>query len=128
MTGTVTNHPARRRTRRPGARRLLTVAGGAAALLALSTGVASADVAEGWPDNPPVTTAHVLWLMVGVPVGLFLVIGLLALLPSLVRGERLTPGAQGAEDQWLGGPRKSPDELAAPDTAESDAGGASARW
>jgi hypothetical protein len=48
--------------------------------------------------------------------------------PALVRGERLAPGAPLVENQWLGGPRRSAGELAAPDSDSSEAGGASGRW
>ena len=50
------------------------------------------------------------------------------LLPAVIRGERFTPGGPATEDQWFGGPRKGTAELPAPDTEESKAGGASARW
>ena len=48
--------------------------------------------------------------------------------PPLVRGERIAPGAPPVQNQWIGGPRKTTAELAAPDTDESQAGGARARW
>ncbi len=67
-------------------------------------------------------------LFVGIPVLLFVVIALLAYLPALIRGEDVTPGGATVEDQWLGGPRAAAGELAAPDGATSEAGGAGARW
>ncbi|WP_137292557.1 hypothetical protein [Nocardioides dongxiaopingii] len=128
MTGTVTNHTGDPRGRHHRARRLLTVAGAAGVLVAGSAGAASADVPEGWDTPPSIDTGFALLILVGVPVGLFLLITLLTYLPAMIRGERLAPGGQVPEDQWLGGPRRSPNELAAPDTAESRAGGSSARW
>jgi hypothetical protein len=48
--------------------------------------------------------------------------------PALARGESITPGHQDRDPEWIGGPRKSPDELAAPDSEGSKAGGASGTW
>ena len=53
---------------------------------------------------------------------------MLVYLPAMVRGERVAPGGAARENQWFGGPRKGTAELAAPDTEESKAGGASGRW
>ena len=44
------------------------------------------------------------------------------------RGESVRPGEQQLESQWLGGPRKSAGELAAPDGEDSKAGGAGGTW
>ena len=101
---------------------------GAAALLGVA-GPASADVPEGWSDPAPVSALHALLLLGGVPLLLFLAIALAVYLPSMVRGESVTPGGTAfGDDQWLGGPRPGRAELAAPDTDDSQAGGASARW
>lgn len=89
---------------------------------------AHADVPEGWPDGPSIGVLEVLGVLVGIPLLLALVITGLVYAPSLVRGERIAPGAPAVENQWLGGPRKKPGELAGPDSEESDAGGASGRW
>ena len=89
---------------------------------------AVADVPEGWSDPESVSMLHVLLVMVGVPLALFVLILLAVYVPAAARGERLKPGAPSVENQWLGGPRKSAGELAAPDNEESRAGGASARW
>ena len=56
------------------------------------------------------------------------VITLLVVVPGIVKGERFTPGGQATADQWFGGPRSGTQELPAPDTDESKAGGASGRW
>jgi uncharacterized BrkB/YihY/UPF0761 family membrane protein len=118
-------------TRKSSLRRLCTlVAAGlwlAAASLVLAA-PASADVPEGWGETPAIDKLEAILLLVGLPLLLFVVITFLVYVPSIIRGERIAPGHPGTENQWLGGPRKSADELAAPDTDESQAGGASGRW
>lgn len=78
-------------------------------------------VPEGWAEATDVDTLRALLVFVGYPALLFAAIVLLAVLPRLIKG-----GSDGAD--WFGGPRKSADELAAPDGADSKAGGAGARW
>lgn len=89
---------------------------------------ASADVPQGWSDPDPVSWLTILWLLIGIPVGLFVLITLAVYAPAVARGERVAPGEPKVEDQWFGGPRKGTNELAAPDTDESKAGSASGRW
>ena len=88
---------------------------------------ASAEPSEGWPATEPVDPLHVILLLGGIPVLLFVVIAVATYLPALIRGESIAPGGPTVEDQWLGGPRTS-GELAAPDGATSAAGGASGSW
>ncbi|MDT0202758.1 hypothetical protein [Nocardioides sp. AE5] len=88
---------------------------------------ASANVPEDWSNPDPVDTAHALIVYVGAPLGLILLITLLVMAPSLARGDRGNDKG-GADSEWFGGPRKSNDELAAPDTEASQAGGASGKW
>ncbi len=112
-------------------RRLLVVAAaglwlGAASLVLAAP--ASADVPEGWNEPPAIDKLEAILLLAGLPLLLFVVITFLVYVPSIIRGERIAPGHPGTENQWLGGPRKSADELAAADTDESQAGGASGRW
>jgi len=90
-------------------------------------GPASAEVPEGWSNPEPVSPLQAVLVLVGIPLLLMVVISLLVYLPALVRGERVAPGGT-RENQWFGGPRKGTSELAAPDTEESKAGGASGRW
>lgn len=97
-------------------------------LMAGVSAPASADVPEGWSDPDPVSALHALLLLGGVPLLLFTLIFLAVYLPSLLRGERVTPSGTAADDQWFGGPRKGTAELAGPDNGDSKAGGASARW
>ncbi len=80
-----------------------------------------------WPTEE-IDTLNAILLLVGVPLLLFVGISFLVYVPSIIRGERIAPGQPVTENQWLGGPRKSAGELAAPDTEHSQAGGASGRW
>lgn len=89
---------------------------------------AVAEPSEGWPAPEPINGLQALLLLGGIPLLLFIVITVAVYVPALVRGERIAPGAPQAENQWLGGPRRSAGELAAPDDASSEAGGASGRW
>lgn len=94
----------------------------------LAAGPAAAEVPEGWSEPEPVSTLEALLILGGIPLGLSVLILLAVYLPALARGERVAPGAPAMDNQWIGGPRKTTGELAAPDTEDSDAGGASARW
>lgn len=90
---------------------------------------AAADVpAQGWPENPPVELLDALLLIGGLTLAVILVVTVLSIGPALARGERISPGVSASENQWIGGPRRSAGELAGPDTEESEAGGAGARW
>jgi hypothetical protein len=100
----------------------------ATALVLAVAGPAGADVPEGWSDPDSVDPMHALLVLVGIPLLLFVVITVLVVLPGVIRGERFTPGGQATADQWFGGPRTGTAELPAPDTEESQAGGASGRW
>ena len=108
-------------------RRIAVVVAASAAILGLA-GPASADVPEGWAQPYHVSGLHTLLILVGIPALLFVLITLAVYLPSLLRGDRIKPGGPTVENQWFGGPRKGTSELAAPDTEESKAGGASGRW
>lgn len=125
MTSTTAVRAVRRATRAASAGALLVfVAGGA-----LLASPAAANTPEGWSNPPAVETTHALLVLLAAPLGLFLLIALAVYVPALARGERVSPSAAGAlESQWFGGPRKSHDELAAPDNDESQSGGASGRW
>ena len=112
-------------------RRLLAAAvpvGLAVAALVATAAPASADTPEGWPEEPSIDILEMLLLLGGVPLLVFLVIVALAYGPALARGESVRPGGEPVESQWLGGPRKSAGELAAPDTEDSKAGGAGGTW
>ncbi len=112
-------------------RRLLAAAAPAGLALAaiLATAApASADTPEGWPQEEPVDFLQPCWFSVASRLLVFLVIVALIYGPPLARGESVKPGGQPPESQWLGGPRKSAGELAAPDTEDSKAGGAGGSW
>ncbi len=86
------------------------------------------DVPLGWDQPDDVDMVQALLLLGGVPLLLFIGITVAVYVPSLVRGESLSPGAPAVENQWLGGPRETA-ELAGPDSENADAtGGASGRW
>jgi hypothetical protein len=86
------------------------------------------DVPIGWSDPPDVNMVEALLLLGGVPLLLFLTIAISVYVPSLVRGEPITPGAPAVENQWLGGPRTGTAQLAPPATETTETGGASGRW
>lgn len=95
--------------------------------LLLTGSPALADVPERWSNPEDVNTLDALGIIVGAPLLLALVITFLVMLPSLAHGNKRAPGAHSA-DEWFGGPRKGTAERADPDNAESQAGGARARW
>ncbi len=119
---------------------------GAAALATASVvvlaGPASAEVPQGWPENPPVDLFHAVLLIGGVALAVIVVVTAITVGPALARGESIAPGVAPVEDQWLGGRRRGP-ELEAPQPGagraltggtsgetheDSDSGGAGARW
>lgn len=115
----------------PAARRSTLVLVTGLTLSGLSLALATPAVAEpavGWSDAESVDMLQALLVLAGIPLLLFVVITVAVYVPALVRGERVAPGAPAVDNQWLGGPRKSAGELAAPDTESSEAGGASGRW
>lgn len=89
---------------------------------------------EAWPDTEPASAIGYLLVLLVIPLGLALLIALLASVPKLVRGERYTPGLSWRnETEWFGGPK---DGVEAADRTDPKAlegesaerGGASARW
>ena len=109
--------------------RVLLVTGTAAALVSGLAIPAGAEVPEGWSHPEKVDPLHALLLLGGIPLALFVLIGLAVYLPSVMRGEGIAPTQ--AEDHWLGGSNKSTGELqtAQANRAESDeTGGGSGSW
>ncbi len=98
----------------------------AAALSLLAAGPAVADVPEGWSDPEPVSLVQVLLVVAAVPLALAFLIVLAVYLPAMVRGERVTPGAE-RPDQWFGGPRHAAAELES-SSGTGTTGGASGSW
>jgi hypothetical protein len=86
------------------------------------------DVPVGWSDPKDVNMVHALLILGAIPLGLFILISVAVYIPSLVRGDRITPGRPPVENQWLGGPRAGTAELKGPESEDADAGGASGRW
>ena len=112
-------------------RRLLAaaaLAGLAVATILATAGPASADTPEGWPEEESIDFVHMLLVLGGIPLLVFLAVFAFILGPPLARGESVRPGGTPPETQWLGGPRKSAGELAAPDSDDSKAGGAGGNW
>ncbi len=68
-------------------------------------GPASADVAVGWSDPPPVSGLDMLWILVGAPLLFYLVVAVLAYLPGLVKGEKSPSKSVEREDTWFRDPR-----------------------
>lgn len=95
-------------------------------------GAASADTPEprpgSWEPKPDVDVLQAFLVLGGVPLLILVVITLLFVAPALAKGADLSPNALEPENQWLGGPRKAADELAAPDSEDSKAGGAGGSW
>lgn len=91
-------------------------------------GAAAADTPEGWPEEESIDTLQMLLVLGGIPLLVFVAVVVLVFGPSLARGESLPGASPESESQWLGGPRKAPGELAAPDAEGSKAGGAGGTW
>jgi hypothetical protein len=114
--------------------RALLVTGTAAAYVAGLALPAGAEEPEGWSSPEKVDPLHALLVLGGIPLALFILIGLAVYLPSVMRGEGIAPVQ--AEDHWLGGSAKSAGELksaqanrAEADQTEADqVGGGSGTW
>jgi heme A synthase len=105
------------------------VTAGTSLSLALASPALAAARDDGEQPGKPISTGTVLLLFVGAPLGLFLVITLLVVAPSLARGPRYRPGVGWwAAPVWFGGP--GGDAQAAVESTERtrNGGGTSARW
>ena len=109
---------------------------------------ASAATPETWQDPAPMSVLQALLIYGGIPLALMLLITVLVLAPSIVRGDRQQRGvASWTEPQWFGGPGEAvtaggrdhrpelgagsgeaPGVPGAEAGASQQAGGASARW
>jgi hypothetical protein len=96
--------------------------------LSIVTNLIALDVPVGWSNPSDVNMVHTLLVFVGIPLLLFIAITVAVYIPSLLRGERITPGQPPVENQWLGGPRTGTAELKGRESEDADAGGASGRW
>lgn len=102
--------------------------------LALVPSAARADTPATYPDAPEVSGLEYLLVLVLIPAALFVVITLLAALPSMISDKGYEPGQSWrSEPEWFGGPRKgveateelSPEQI---ESAESGRGGTSGKW
>ena len=105
------------------------------AVASLAAVPAFADTPAAWPDAGPISTLHVILVLVVIPVALFVLITLAVYVPSMARGNKYEPGqAWRNENEWFGGPRGGVETADKADPAtiegveESDRGGASVRW
>jgi hypothetical protein len=127
------NHAASKHSRHPLRRAALAAAAAIVAVVVLP-GVASADTPAAWEDSDHASGLDFLLVLVLIPVGLSLVISLLAALPSMISDRGYEPGQSWrAEAEWFGGPRKgldAVDDLSARqiEAAETDRGGTSGQW
>lgn len=71
-------------------------------------GPAAADVPVGWSEPAPVSILDFLWVFVGAPMVLFLIIGFIAYAPGLIKGERLGGGQLPPAELGLGQPPRPP--------------------
>ena len=103
-----------------------------AVLLVTAAGPALAEAPQQWQKSPSVPPLHFLLVIFVIPAGLFIVITLLVLLPSMIRGQKYEPGlAWRNEPEWFGGPRGGVEtaDKTAPEAVEGgNRGGASAHW
>jgi len=115
-------------------RRAVLAVPSALAVVVTLPAVASADTPSTWEQDPHVSGLQYLVLLVLIPLGLALVIALLASLPSMISDRGYEPGQSWrAEAEWFGGPQKgveaterlSPQQI---ETAESGRGGTSGQW
>ena len=107
------------------------VAGVAVSVLASPT-AAYAVPAEGWPEAPEVSVLRLLTLVLLIPLGLAVVLGVAFALPGLA-SDRKQKSSSSVPATWMGGPKGGagdlPEGSSATDDTGSDArGGSSARW
>jgi hypothetical protein len=102
--------------------------------LAMLPASALADTPATAPDAPHVSGLQWLVVLVLIPASLFVVISLLAALPSLLGDKGYEPGQSWrSEPEWFGGPGKgieAADEVSTQqiEAAESGRGGTSGKW
>jgi hypothetical protein len=129
----VKNHEASQRSRTLLRRAVVAVCAATVAVVALPA-VALADAPAAWEDAPHVSGFEFLLVLLLIPTGLFLVISLLTVLPSMISDRGYEPGQSWrSEAEWFGGPRKgveAADDLSDKqvEAAETDRGGTSGQW
>lgn len=103
------------------------------AVVALTAAPAMAAPPEQWAEADSVSPLSFLLVLLLIPAGLFVVIALLAALPSMGKsssGYHLGL-AWRHEPEWFGGPREGAskaDQAQVPSGDSDDRGGASVRW
>jgi hypothetical protein len=125
--------PSRTAVRRVLGRTVAVVSVALTTLVLLPT-TASADTPEAWDKAPDVSGLEFLVVLFLIPAGLFLVISLLAALPSMISDKGYEPGQTWrSEAEWFGGASKgvdAADEVTAAEIESKDAerGGTSGAW
>lgn len=100
-----------------------------ALLVPLVAAPAFAVAPQSWPDAKPVTGFDFLLVLFIIPLGVGLLITLLVMVPSMIRGQKKAPGeAWRNENEWFGGPTDGVKSTEQAEKAGSDRGGASGRW
>jgi hypothetical protein len=95
----------------------------------LLTQAALADTPAAWDDAPHVSAIHYLLILLIIPGGIALLITLLVMLPSLIRGDSYTPGETWVgQDEWFGGPRKGVEAAGEAEKPAGERGGAGAEF
>jgi hypothetical protein len=123
-----------RQTSRTLVRRTVLAVSAALVTLVGLPAVAAADTPAAWDDAPHVSGLEWIVVLLLIPLGLALVISLLAVLPSMINDRGYEPGQSWrAEAEWFGGPSAgvdaaddlSPKQI---ESAESGRGGTSGQW
>jgi hypothetical protein len=112
-------------------RRALTVLSAALVLVLGAPVAASAVEPVGWPDPPSVSGLDFLLVLFLIPLGIAVVISVLAALPSMLGDKGYEPGQSWrSQPEWFGGPRKGVEaaDETDPEELEAGQGGTSARW
>ncbi|HET7684774.1 MAG TPA: hypothetical protein VFK34_14025 [Marmoricola sp.] len=112
------------------ARRLLTVVS-ATLVVVLAPVAAQAAVPDAWDDPPKVSGLDFLLVLFLIPLGIALVISVLAALPSMIGDKGYEPGQSWrSQPEWFGGPRQGVEATDGTDARalEGEQGGTSARW
>lgn len=102
-----------------------------AVLLSSVAAPALAAPPETWPDAEPVGAVDFLLVLLVIPLGIALVIALLATLPAMARSGRAGERSRHTENQWFGGPKDGAEAAkaeSAAETGERERGGSSAQW
>lgn len=85
---------------------------------------------DGDASGKGLSALQTLLIFAGIPIGLFVVISLLVMAPSMARGPRYRPGlGWWAAPVWFNGPDDADSAVRhATATPKNEGGGASARW